>query len=160
MGGGASNVFIKTKTPYFVTPLDVGDRLIEIWEMTNRQRSSNFTDKWENVGTLMYLSRPHPIFQRYKYNVSGYIPLFEEVRNGIRFPKGEEWKLSRISLPEWNEECEKNRNAKRNLCTYNLSDTTSPPDEYLADVDVRYFLAKKKNLSKLILTRSLFPQQG
>lgn len=143
MGGGASNVFKKMKTPYSVTPLDVGDRLIEIWEMTNRQRSSNFTKKWKNVGNLMYLSRPHPIFQRYKYNVSGYMPLFEEVRNGIKYPKGEEWKLSRISLPEWNEDCETNRKVKRNLCAFNLSNTRVRPDEYLADVNVCFFLLNK-----------------
>ncbi len=137
-GDGMGNVplIVKRKIPLSVTPLDVGDRIIEIWEMTNRQRTNNFTTKWRDVGNLMYLSRPHPIFERYKYNVSGYSPLFEEVRNNIYRPKGEEWKLSRISLPPWNTECEKNRRAKLNLCQFNASKTKVDVGEYLKNTNV------------------------
>ena len=104
-----------------VTPLDMGEKYVEAWEMTNRLRRSNESDKWSNVGSLMYLTRPHPIFERYKYNVTGYNPMFKEVRNELDYPDGKEWKLRRIKLPTWNEDCEKNRRAAKNMCQFNVS---------------------------------------
>eukprot|EP00945_MAST-04E_sp_MAST-4E-sp1_P003412 g3412.t1 len=108
-----------------VTPLDVGEKFIEAWEMTNRMRNHNVTKSFGNVGNVLYLTRPHPIFQRHKYNVSGFNPMFREVRVGVEHPRGDEFKLSRIKLPPWNAECEKNRRSKLNLCDFNASEVVN-----------------------------------
>ena len=68
--------------------------MVKIWEMTNRLRKINKT----RSGTLLYLSRPNPIFKRHLYDISGFTPQNEDTRQGIEAYGGDEWKLDRIEL--------------------------------------------------------------
>jgi hypothetical protein len=99
-----------------ISAFDVGSKMIEAWEMTNRLRQSNITES----ASLMFLSRPNPIFQRHKYNVSGFVPEMMDRREGVFPLGGVEWELERVELSPWNTSCEHDRQhalfASTNTC--------------------------------------------
>jgi hypothetical protein len=60
--------------PLKLNPYDMGDNMFRAWEIANRHRDGSLpqTVSDNDLGTLIYHYRPHPVFQRYKYNITGF----------------------------------------------------------------------------------------
>ena len=79
----------------------------------------------------MYLYRPHPVFQRYKYNITGMGRPCGERNNDCKYlGMGEGYKLTRIQLPKWNQKCEDVRQSKPDYCSKEHNETNANIEPY------------------------------
>jgi hypothetical protein len=115
--------------PFKLTPYDMGDSVWRAWEVGNRHRDGSLRQTpTDNVGSLIYHYRPHPIFQRYKYNITGFErdwPCGEQTKGVCLYRNmGEPYQLTAVTMPPWNEKCNKIRKNQTNHCLPENNETT------------------------------------
>ena len=128
--------------PLKLTPYDMGDNTFRAWEIANRHRDGSLPQiiSDNDLGSIIYHYRPHPVFQRYKYNITGFERPCGEQTGGIcKYNRmGEPYKLTAVTMPAWNEKCYNVRKNQTNHCLKENNATTTKDvniDGYPKEVD-------------------------
>ena len=142
--------------PLKLSPYDMGDGTFRAWEIANRHREGTMpqTPKDEELGSIFYHYRPHPIFQRYKYNIAGFERECGKGNGGgggsssssssssqdkCKYNRmGEAYKLTAVTMPPWNEQCDAVRLNQTNHCLEKNKHTTTEDvnvEGYAEDVE-------------------------
>ena len=135
---------IYEQLPLKLSPYDMGDGTFRAWEIANRYREGSLpqTPKDKELGSIFYHYRPHPIFQRYKYNITGFERECGKDTGGKDKCKynrmGEAYKLTAVTMPPWNEQCDTVRLNQTNHCLKENENTTTEDvniEGYAKDVE-------------------------
>jgi hypothetical protein len=103
------NITINNYLPLKLTPYDTGDGSFRAWEVANRHRDGSLKSIGIHdpvLGSLLYHYRPHPVFQRSKYAITGFERYDRKCGSKCPFKNiGEAYQLTAVTMPPWNEQC-------------------------------------------------------